>query len=1168
MPFNSNEDESVETAEKKANIDSTLDDSSSSSESLLICTPSTSDQNYDQNYTEYLSGIEEKLEKSCENTNLTATNVKTILKNIITSEEFKEMMENVNLINDVEPKLTRSKVKKKEQESETLDFNSLFDIDDIDDDDDEYCPAEDGEEEEDETGEGSEMEEDDNTSEMSRSEAESEILNIEHENLIASRTRSKLQIDELPPETLVLPDATSDMYCNENDEIDDEWMQFLNSLYDDNKLNDEDMEEYNDPEYNVYQDIKDLDDEWDFRNDKAVKVSSKELNLLMDENQIDYPTKDLKSAIECGISKGKNDIFTSEMIHLLSQQMHQHVQLLSQNYLQTKSSRTLSEFAEKSKSMLEEISEKSSSKTNSLFKTNNLDCAMNLINQFTIKESPKKLKSYSWRLLPVPNEIRRIFVDNLKTVFLYPHLIPQCGYYEIDKQNNLKSKTFFTIGEDNLIALGLEQFHNLSNRKCYKYIKQLLLPVKTVNQIRTRIKNLKRRSNENEIEKNPIYFYHLNRKAPPTNSVIFNKLPEDIRLYPDWLQKALKPSKNNVTSLMLTPKGYCNTLSPIKSSKSLSTPKQSPLKQMNSIVKKYRQFHRFRPIKQKTEIVKENIFKIINENSGQIQTPKSTKIDLLPIESQNEFISNVEMVTDDQEKQKQIEFATTNSPISENEPIKEHLNVEDMNEEEFDDINLNKHTEENDLNENVLNDDEEFDDESDLAALMTASSTIAIKNKLKARISESSTSSVTASITKKEGRKSLAIKHKESTLQLLAHDLNQESDSDQPKGQTLINYYLERIKQTLKHEQFIQFLDLLSKLHEENFQQDSLQQNSLQQNSFYSTDAFNKIENFLENHNVDDELKDALVLFLNSTQARECGKMFEYLYWKRVLSFMKKLEIYFAGDQQGLQRIFRILKQLRQNEQTLNKSKIKVSMSKILNGHTYLMNELSSLFLDEKPNEYLLMNDEDFDEIKIDDKGDSDDFFENINIPVYSEELKYGTNECPCKMCHQTEKIAGKHCISCSIKFIGGRIYILQSNKKFHLAQVNFSDKSDPKFAQMNFSDKSGPKLSQVNFSDKSYSKNIQSDGSLDEENIQDDNNDEIESKTNLKDGKWTKEEDKVLLELCRSKVINDQKSTIGKEVFEEIAHKLIRKLNDVVARFNYLIEIFNQNSNNDIEDV
>ena len=283
--------------------------------------------------------------------------------------------------------------------------------------------------------------------------------------------------------------------------------------------------------------------------------------------------------------------------------------------------------------------------------------------------------------------------------------------------------------------------------------------------------------------------------------------------------------------------------------------------------------------------------------------------------------------------------------------------------------------------------------------------------------------------------------------------------------------------------------------------------------------------------------------------------MFEYLYWKRVLSFMKKLETYFAGDQQGLQRIFRILKQLKQNEQTLDKSKIKASMNKILNGHTYLMNELSSLFLDEKPNEYLLMNDEDFDEIKIDDKGDSDDFFENINIPVYSEELKYGTNECPCKVCHQTEKIAGKHCISCSIKFIGGRIYILQSNKKFHLAQVNFNDKSDSK-------------LSQVNFSDKSYSKNTQSDGSLEEENIQDDNNDEIQSKTNLKDGKWTKEEDKVLLELCRSKVINDQKSIIGKEVFEEIAHKLMRKLSDVVARFNYLIEIFNQNSNNDVEDV
>ncbi|XP_074651326.1 GON-4-like protein [Tubulanus polymorphus] len=105
---------------------------------------------------------------------------------------------------------------------------------------------------------------------------------------IALRTRSRLPLKETRLEDIeshfVAPDITPDMYDTSTC-YDDDWSDFLTSLMkselgpqDGNDTLDDDA----DPEYNFLADVEDVDWE-DFRDDRAVRVSKKEVNELLDE---------------------------------------------------------------------------------------------------------------------------------------------------------------------------------------------------------------------------------------------------------------------------------------------------------------------------------------------------------------------------------------------------------------------------------------------------------------------------------------------------------------------------------------------------------------------------------------------------------------------------------------------------------------------------------------------------------------------------------------------------------------------------------------------------------------------------------------------------------------------------------------------------------------------
>lgn len=104
------------------------------------------------------------------------------------------------------------------------------------------------------------------------------------ESVISFRTRSKRPLRDVPlgrlEAELHAPDITPDMYGSAPE--DREWTQWLQGLMTSDMENDEEGDDEDDPEYNFLADIDEPDVE-DYRNDKAVRITKKEVNALMEE---------------------------------------------------------------------------------------------------------------------------------------------------------------------------------------------------------------------------------------------------------------------------------------------------------------------------------------------------------------------------------------------------------------------------------------------------------------------------------------------------------------------------------------------------------------------------------------------------------------------------------------------------------------------------------------------------------------------------------------------------------------------------------------------------------------------------------------------------------------------------------------------------------------------
>ncbi|XP_013125941.3 LOW QUALITY PROTEIN: GON-4-like protein [Oreochromis niloticus] len=104
--------------------------------------------------------------------------------------------------------------------------------------------------------------------------------------LMAYRTRSKRPLRDVPlgrlEAELQAPDITPDMYDSSSTHEDREWTDWLRGLMSSDMDNEEECDDEDDPEYNFLADIDEPDVE-DYRDDKAVRITKKEVNELMEE---------------------------------------------------------------------------------------------------------------------------------------------------------------------------------------------------------------------------------------------------------------------------------------------------------------------------------------------------------------------------------------------------------------------------------------------------------------------------------------------------------------------------------------------------------------------------------------------------------------------------------------------------------------------------------------------------------------------------------------------------------------------------------------------------------------------------------------------------------------------------------------------------------------------
>ncbi|XP_054461514.1 GON-4-like protein [Anoplopoma fimbria] len=108
----------------------------------------------------------------------------------------------------------------------------------------------------------------------------------EEAGLMAYRTRSKRPLRDVPlgrlEAELRAPDITPDMYESSSAHEDRDWTDWLRGLMTSDMENEEECDDEDDPEYNFLAETDEPDVE-DYRDDKAVRITKKEVNELMEE---------------------------------------------------------------------------------------------------------------------------------------------------------------------------------------------------------------------------------------------------------------------------------------------------------------------------------------------------------------------------------------------------------------------------------------------------------------------------------------------------------------------------------------------------------------------------------------------------------------------------------------------------------------------------------------------------------------------------------------------------------------------------------------------------------------------------------------------------------------------------------------------------------------------
>ncbi|KAL1513123.1 hypothetical protein ABEB36_002583 [Hypothenemus hampei] len=425
---------------------------------------------------------------------------------------------------------------------------------------------------------------------------------------IALRTRSKINLSSTPLEVIeknfVPPDVTNDMYDLECDD-DDDWKQFLQGFMKPlEELTKPVEDEEHDPEYNINADdqINKIDNE-EFRIDDTVEISNKEIKELFkelfgyldntsEENEEQMQNKDLCIVNEDGqtqnidfsveepliqtltstenekLNSSKQALFEftiqQEQLSILEQQMRQHVQMLTQNFLLTYKHPEFHDYSTQFREYLLNLKFLGEEKIYSVFKPVNLLSAIKITedwigtfseNSDTVKATKQHVQEELLKTLRYKVTGNYAYIPTFPTllletisqsdVFIYPSLLPKIPF----KSKEFFSNCYFTDAENRLLAFGIDQFKYLFSedkrnskdtclRKIVNHIQEYIMPHRDPVSIYKHIHSL----NHTKAMRNPIQQYLIYNKIPPIMHQIhsLNELIPPCRRIPDELPKQWK----------------------------------------------------------------------------------------------------------------------------------------------------------------------------------------------------------------------------------------------------------------------------------------------------------------------------------------------------------------------------------------------------------------------------------------------------------------------------------------------------------------------------------------------------------------------------------------------------------------------------------------------------
>ncbi|XP_075746447.1 gon-4 like protein muscle wasted isoform X2 [Rhipicephalus microplus] len=347
--------------------------------------------------------------------------------------------------------------------------------------------------------------------------------------------------------------------------------------------------------------------------------------------------------------------------------------------------------------------------------------------------------------------------------------------------------------------------------------------------------------------------------------------------------------------------------------------------------------------------------------------------------------------------------------------------------------------------------------------------------------------------------------------------------------------YLNRVQEALKDDEarHKKFIDLMKTAHCDQVN---------------PVELYKNIEELLHDHQ---DLVDDFVGFLLPEQALQCGKLLQYLNFRKIQLFLRKLEVHLGQQPQQLQRLMRSLHQL-QRQSELTAETIFSVLQPLLRGQSHLIDELQQLLPSQGVPDSLM---EDFEEVTLPEEEEEEDEEEGAagspgGAGSSCEELTLspprdtpGTPQCPCT-CHQRSTdprflSRTRHCTRCGIKFLDGRVF-LQTGKVLRPARVTIGRPQSPEMD-------SNTSESQMSEKHAEASKSaLGKDG----------------DKMNNREGQsitWKREDDKVLLQACQQ---------LGTEKgLQRASQTLGRPPEQVTSRFQELIRLFEASKSDDEAD-